>query len=67
MESSEGMEVKKGNHAPRYCKTCEHYKPPRGGCIGTPASEFCVGLLLTSAAHHCRQCKTCVVSYSVFR
>ncbi|WVR05338.1 hypothetical protein IAU60_002352 [Kwoniella sp. DSM 27419] len=37
----DGIEVKKGNHAPRYCKTCEHYKPPR--------------------AHHCRQCKTCVL------
>ncbi|KAK8869594.1 hypothetical protein IAR55_000161 [Kwoniella newhampshirensis] len=41
MSGGEGMEVKKGNHAPRYCKTCEHYKPPR--------------------AHHCRQCKTCVL------
>jgi hypothetical protein len=30
MNDSDGMEVKKGNHAPRYCKTCEHYKPPRG-------------------------------------
>lgn len=30
MQTTEGMEVKKGNHAPRYCKTCEHYKPPRG-------------------------------------
>ncbi|OCF36404.1 palmitoyltransferase PFA4 [Kwoniella heveanensis BCC8398] len=39
----EGVEVKKGNHAPRYCKTCEHYKPPR--------------------AHHCRQCKTCIVNH----
>lgn len=30
MQTTEGMEVKKGNHALRYCKTCEHYKPPRG-------------------------------------
>ncbi|WWD09908.1 hypothetical protein V865_008037 [Kwoniella europaea PYCC6329] len=41
LSSMEGQEVKKGNHAPRYCKTCEHYKPPR--------------------AHHCRQCKTCIL------
>nr|XP_019042469.1 palmitoyltransferase PFA4 [Kwoniella bestiolae CBS 10118]OCF21399.1 palmitoyltransferase PFA4 [Kwoniella bestiolae CBS 10118] len=41
LSSMEGLEVKKGNHAPRYCKTCEHYKPPR--------------------AHHCRQCKTCIL------
>ncbi|EIW70199.1 hypothetical protein TREMEDRAFT_29571, partial [Tremella mesenterica DSM 1558] len=39
----DGMEVKRGSHAPRYCKTCEHYKPPR--------------------AHHCRQCRTCVVNH----
>ncbi|AAW41653.2 hypothetical protein CNBB1070 [Cryptococcus deneoformans B-3501A] len=25
----DGMEVKKGTHTPRYCKNCEHYKPPR--------------------------------------
>ncbi|OCF55869.1 palmitoyltransferase PFA4 [Kwoniella mangroviensis CBS 10435] len=43
LSSMEGQEVKKGNHAPRYCKTCEHYKPPR--------------------AHHCRQCKTCIVNH----
>ncbi|KAK4687748.1 hypothetical protein P7C73_g2362, partial [Tremellales sp. Uapishka_1] len=30
LSALEGMEVKKGNHGPRYCKTCEHYKPPRG-------------------------------------
>ncbi|WRT67380.1 uncharacterized protein IL334_004351 [Kwoniella shivajii] len=41
LSAMEGVEVKKGNHAPRYCKTCEHYKPPR--------------------AHHCRQCKTCIL------
>ncbi|WWC89794.1 uncharacterized protein L201_004720 [Kwoniella dendrophila CBS 6074] len=41
LSAMEGVEVKKGNHAPRYCKTCEHYKPPR--------------------AHHCRQCRTCIL------
>jgi hypothetical protein len=35
MNDSDGMEVKKGNHAPRYCKTCEHYKPPRGTSSAT--------------------------------
>lgn len=30
MTALENMEVKKGSHGPRYCKTCEHYKPPRG-------------------------------------
>ncbi|BEI81673.1 hypothetical protein CcaverHIS002_0208330 [Cutaneotrichosporon cavernicola] len=39
--SGEGIEVKRGNYAPRYCKMCDHFKPPR--------------------AHHCRQCKTCVL------
>ncbi|WVN86643.1 uncharacterized protein L203_101812 [Cryptococcus depauperatus CBS 7841] len=29
MSSMEGMEIKRGTHAPRYCKTCQHYKPPR--------------------------------------
>ncbi|WWC60858.1 uncharacterized protein I303_103434 [Kwoniella dejecticola CBS 10117] len=29
LNAVEGLEVKKGNHAPRYCKTCEHFKPPR--------------------------------------
>ncbi|WVQ98972.1 hypothetical protein IAU59_006104 [Kwoniella sp. CBS 9459] len=43
LSAMEGVEVKKGNHAPRYCKTCEHYKPPR--------------------AHHCRQCKTCILDH----
>ncbi len=39
--NGEGIEVKRGNYAPRYCKMCDHFKPPR--------------------AHHCRQCKTCVL------
>nr|XP_018263587.1 palmitoyltransferase PFA4 [Kwoniella dejecticola CBS 10117]OBR85745.1 palmitoyltransferase PFA4 [Kwoniella dejecticola CBS 10117] len=43
LNAVEGLEVKKGNHAPRYCKTCEHFKPPR--------------------AHHCRQCRTCIVNH----
>lgn len=30
MDALEDMEVKKGSHGPRYCKTCEVYKPPRG-------------------------------------
>ncbi|ORY29956.1 DHHC palmitoyltransferase-domain-containing protein [Naematelia encephala] len=29
MSSLDGMEVKRGSHAPRFCKMCEHYKPPR--------------------------------------
>ena len=29
MSGMEGMEVKKTSHAPRFCKMCEHYKPPR--------------------------------------
>lgn len=44
MQGSEYIEVKRGNSAPRYCKMCGHYKPPR--------------------AHHCRQCKTCVLKVS---
>ncbi|WVQ78513.1 hypothetical protein IAT38_000599 [Cryptococcus sp. DSM 104549] len=44
MSAMEGMEVKKGTHSPRYCKSCEHYKPPR--------------------THHCRQCRTCVLTAS---
>jgi hypothetical protein len=59
MNDSDGMEVKKGNHAPRYCKTCEHYKPPRG-------KSFTLVLGHVEGtdwlAHHCRQCKTCIVS-----
>lgn len=48
MDSSEGMEVKKGNHAPRYCKTCEHYKPPRG--TFTAASPVGVQLIADSTS-----------------
>jgi palmitoyltransferase len=40
--TQQAFEVKRVNHGPRFCKSCEHYKPPR--------------------AHHCRQCKGCVVS-----
>jgi hypothetical protein len=29
LSQMDGIEVKRGSHAPRYCKTCEHYKPPR--------------------------------------
>ncbi|ODN83420.1 hypothetical protein L202_01562 [Cryptococcus amylolentus CBS 6039] len=29
MGALDGLEVKRGTHTPRYCKTCEHYKPPR--------------------------------------
>ena len=39
MNDSDGMEVKKGNHAPRYCKTCEHYKPPRGTSMKPPRGK----------------------------
>jgi hypothetical protein len=59
MNDSDGMEVKKGNHAPRYCKTCEHYKPPRG--MSHSPSAFLGKALMV--AHHCRQCKTCIVSF----
>lgn len=34
MAALENMEVKKGSHGPRYCKNCNHYKPPRGSCTG---------------------------------
>jgi hypothetical protein len=59
MNDSDGMEVKKGNHAPRYCKTCEHYKPPRG-MFHSLSALLRKGLMI---AHHCRQCKTCIVSF----
>ena len=29
MSNMEGVEVKKNSHAPRFCKMCSHYKPPR--------------------------------------
>lgn len=41
MNDFDGYEVKKLTRGPRFCRTCENYKPPR--------------------AHHCRQCKRCVV------
>ncbi|KAL1411028.1 Palmitoyltransferase [Vanrija albida] len=41
LQSADHIEVKRGSHAPRFCKQCEHFKPPR--------------------AHHCRQCKACVL------
>ncbi|KAK7695072.1 hypothetical protein QCA50_002262 [Cerrena zonata] len=37
----DAIEVKKLTKGPRFCRTCECYKPPR--------------------AHHCRQCKRCVL------
>ncbi|KZT73329.1 zf-DHHC-domain-containing protein [Daedalea quercina L-15889] len=41
VQDSDGYEVKKLTRGPRFCRTCEAYKPPR--------------------AHHCKQCKCCVL------
>ena len=38
---TDGMEVKKGNHEPRFCKTCEHYKPPRSECARSSGRLSC--------------------------
>ena len=48
MSALENMEVKKGSHGPRYCKTCEHYKPPRGKSVSLVSATECVLMSSTS-------------------
>ncbi|KAI9637964.1 Palmitoyltransferase PFA4 [Dioszegia hungarica] len=58
MTALENMEVKKGSHGPRYCKTCEHYKPPRAHHCRQ--CKTCVVKL----DHHCPWIANCVGFYN---
>ncbi|KAI9301457.1 DHHC palmitoyltransferase-domain-containing protein [Cunninghamella echinulata] len=48
------LEVKRSNHAPRYCKTCQNYKPPR--------AHHCrqCGKCVLKMDHHCPWINNCV-------
>ncbi|CAO3634918.1 unnamed protein product [Cunninghamella blakesleeana] len=48
------LEVKRSNHAPRFCKTCQNYKPPR--------AHHCrqCGKCVLKMDHHCPWINNCV-------
>lgn len=48
------MEVKRSTHAPRFCKTCKNYKPPR-----THHCSSCQKCVL-KMDHHCPYINNCV-------
>ncbi|CAE6476095.1 unnamed protein product [Rhizoctonia solani] len=54
LRSSEGFEVKKLTGAPRYCRTCERYKPPR-----SHHCRQCKKCVLRMD-HHCPWVNNCV-------
>ncbi|CAG8550940.1 3858_t:CDS:2 [Ambispora gerdemannii] len=50
----DGIEMKKTTHAPRYCRTCKNYKPPRSHHCKT--CKRCV----LKMDHHCPWTNNCV-------
>ncbi|ORX33793.1 DHHC palmitoyltransferase-domain-containing protein [Kockovaella imperatae] len=58
LSNMEGVEVKKNSHAPRYCKMCNHYKPPR-----THHCRQCKTCVL-KLDHHCPWIVNCVGYYN---
>lgn len=52
------MEVKRSTHEPRFCKTCNNYKPPR-----THHCSTC-GRCVLKMDHHCPWINSCVGFYN---
>ncbi|KAI0033963.1 zf-DHHC-domain-containing protein [Vararia minispora EC-137] len=58
-DALEGYEVKKLTGNPRYCRTCNKYKPPRAHHCKT-----CKQCVLRMADHHCPWVNNCVGFYN---
>ncbi|KAF9404109.1 Palmitoyltransferase [Podila epigama] len=57
-EDGSGMEYKRTTHTPRYCRTCDAYKPPR-----THHCRTCKKCVLRMD-HHCPWVRNCVGHYN---